>query len=58
MPNDRKCCLCASKIISRTITLPTGEKLLVCPMHNQVADDVIVRAYEAGQRTTKRKVTA
>ena len=53
----RRCCLCASKIISRTITLPSGEKLLVCPMHNQVADDVIVRAYEAGQRKPK-KVTA
>ncbi|HEX6814893.1 MAG TPA: hypothetical protein VF102_04420 [Gemmatimonadaceae bacterium] len=58
MTEKRRCCLCASKIIARTIALPTGEKLLVCPMHNAVTDDVILRAYEAGQRTTKRKVTA
>lgn len=57
MSNGRRCCLCASRIIARTIALPTGEKLLVCPMHNAVDDAVIVRAYEAGQRKAK-KVTA
>lgn len=48
----RKCCLCASKIIERT--LPDG--LLLCPKHSRLCDDVVKLA--KAQRKAHPKVTA
>lgn len=51
MSSERRCCLCAGKVIQRTITLPTGEKLLTCPMHSRLDEAIIVRAWEATAKT-------